>query len=350
MIFAALRVIGLVCLIGFSAFVHAAPTYTVLDVSPSGTYKSIQQAIDASQKESHVLIRIYPGIYRETLYVTRNNIALIGAGAGKTILEHAVLRANWRKTHETDWGAAVINVNASNLIIAGMTVRNVAGRELGTDDHQFTIRGFALTDKVILADCEMHSDGADTVSLWNKSGRYFHTRCHFSGYTDMVCPRGAALITDSTFFNRKRSATLWHDGEVASEHKLVVVNSKFDGVPGFQLGRHHYDAQFYLLNSSFSSNMANTAIYRKRYLDSSRNRPNLYGERYFFQGNQYPTGYEWVGDNFDISDAAGSGGFNDIEAWVFGPDWSPSSELKILYDMLSRQPDADMFVPLSSKK
>ena len=40
------------------------------------------------------------------------------------------------------------------------------------------------------------------MSLWlHASGRYYHTRCHFRGAVDFMCPRGWCYISDSTFFD-----------------------------------------------------------------------------------------------------------------------------------------------------
>ena len=113
---------------------------------------------------------------------------------------------------------------------------------------------------------------------------YYHRRAHFEGYTDFVCPRGWSYITDSTFFSHGGAAAIWHDGAADKSQKLVIRRSSFDGINGFILARRHYDAQFYLLNNSYSANMANTPIFRVSYEDTSRNRPNLWGDRYYFLG------------------------------------------------------------------
>jgi hypothetical protein len=111
---------------------------------------------------------------------------------------------------------------------------------------------------------------------------YYHANCYFRGAVDMVCPRGWCFIRDSRFFEVKTSAAIWHDGHYNADQKLVIVNSSFDGVSGFHLGRHHYDAQFFLINCSFSDNMSDRPIYLKTYDDQRRNNPYLWGERKYF--------------------------------------------------------------------
>lgn len=301
----------------------------IVDQQGSGDFTSIQIAINTTTSDKEVILFIKPGIYKEKLFITRNNLSLIGSSDENTIIEYAELRNNWRKNHDSDWGAAVININASDINIINLSVINNYGRLHNTDDHQFAIRGFENANRIVLHQCTVIADGADTVSLWNKkNGMYYHSYCHFEGHTDMVCPRGWALIENSTFFNHKQSATLWHDGELNADQKLVVNNSSFDGIKGFWLGRHHYDAQFYLINSTFSNNMANTPIFKKTYSDISRIKPNLYGARYFFSNNSSTGSYPWASDNFYPNKSHLKK--QTLEQWVFKDKWFPNQVLSQL--------------------
>ncbi|MGJ8693844.1 MAG: pectinesterase family protein [Thalassotalea sp.] len=295
----------------------------IVDQQGHGDFTTIQAAINATVNDKDVILFIKPGKYKEKLFITRNNISLIGSAAKNTIIEYAELRNNWRENHSSDWGAAVININASDVNIINLSVINNYGRLHNTDDHQFAIRGFENANRIILHQCSIIADGADTVSLWNKNnGMYYHSYCHFEGHTDMVCPRGWALIEHSTFFNKKKSATLWHDGELNQNQKLVVNNSYFDGIKGFWLGRHHYDAQFYILNSAFSENMADKAIFKKTYEDIERIKPNLYGSRYFFFNNQADNLADWAANNFNPDKTHLKN--QSIESWVFNKQWYPN--------------------------
>ena len=304
---------------------EAVKTY-IVDQQGNGDFRAIQEAINATVNDKEVIIFIKPGKYKEKLFITRNNISLVGASVNNTIIEYAELRNNWRETHPSDWGAAVININASDVNIVNLSVINNYGRLHQTDEHQFAIRGFENTNRVILHQCRIISDGADTVSLWNKNtGMYYHSYCHFEGYTDMVCPRGWALIENSTFFNKKPSATLWHDGELDITQKLVVNTSYFDGIKGFWLGRHHYDAQFYILNSQFSTNMADKPIFKKTYQNIERIKPNLYGKRYFFFNNQASPEIHWIANNIYPNKTFLKN--QSLESWVFNQQWYPNHVL-----------------------
>ena len=163
---------------------------------------------------------------------------------------------------------------------------------------------------------------------------YYHSPCTFEGYTDMVCPRGSALIENSIFINHKQSATLWHDGELDANQKLVVTNSHFKGTQGYLLARHHYDAQFYLIDNHFSKTMADTPIFKKTYKDISRNRANKYGSRYFFYNNQSENNYPWLKDNFVPDEKYLAN--KTYEQWVFDDKWSPKQALANLETIVAK--------------
>jgi pectinesterase len=78
-------------------------------------------------------------------------------------------------------------------------------------------------------------------------------------------PRGWCYVTDCNFYasaQYKKTAVVWHDGTLNSDMKFVLRNCRFDGATGFNLGRHHIDAQFYSLDRKFSAKMRNEPICR----------------------------------------------------------------------------------------
>lgn len=306
-----------------------------VDKNDNDSFNTIQSAIDASSPFKSAIILISPGVYKEKIYITRNNLSLVGSSQRNTLIEYAELRNNWRKDHVSDWGAAVINIAGSDITIANLEVVNNYGRKNNTLDHQFAIRGFEDATRIILHQCTVTADGADTLSLWNKEdGMYYHSYCSFTGATDMVCPRGTALIEHSKFYNLKQTATLWHDGELDEEQKFVVAHSEFDGVKDFWLGRHHYDAQFYLYNNKFSKNLADKSIFRKTYPQNpSKNRENRYGDRYYFLDNETGQTLPWFNNNMSTQQQAI---FEDksLEQWVFKGEWAPKKVLSELQNII----------------
>jgi len=325
----------------------------------STTFRTIAQALNAlptiaPDPAQWVVLQLAPGVYREKVYLVRDKVVLAGAGRDLTIVQYPELRqhflqrqaaakANTRATAKTskvpvstlptgqalsqDWGAAVVNIQSSDIALLDLTVHNSYADENPQDpdrlEHQFAVRGFEQATRIITDHCALLTSGADTLSLWNKTnGMYYHSHCQFRGRVDMVCPRGTAFITHSEFVNLNDSATLWHDGELNPEQKLVVMHSSFSGARGYQLGRRHYDGQFYLLHNRFSGELANQPIFRRTYPeDPKRDQPNLYGDRNYFYKNQGPA-YAWLRDNITAEQAAA------INAdWTFAGQWQPQAQL-----------------------
>jgi len=299
------------------------PDFIHVEQNGSGDFIRIQDAINSlDDTDTPTIIMIGPGDFEEQLFLTRDNVTFAGAGRERTTIRTTLLRANWRKNHDDDWGAATVNIKASDITFMNMTVINDYGIKYGDNTHQFALR-LLQGSRIITENSTFITGGADTVSLWNKQdGMYYHRRAHFEGYTDFVCPRGWSYITDSTFFSHGGAAAIWHDGAADESQKLVIKRSSFDGVDGFILGRRHYDAQFYLLNNRYSARMADTPIFRKTYEDESRNRPNLWGDRYYFSGSvKEGKTFAWLDDNMD-ADTPGM-----TPALVFNGKWDPEGRL-----------------------
>jgi pectinesterase len=307
-----------------AATASAAAADIVVAQDGSGDCMKIQQAVDRVKPDNRerVIIHIKAGTYHEKVFIENNCITLTGDGPGVTKIECAILRRDWVKDHDgDDWGSAVINLKGSDIILRDLTVYNSYGDLNGEHDHQFAVRLMAGT-RIIFENCRFIAGGGDTVSLWDKEkGMYYHRNCYFKGYVDFVCPRGWCYITGSEFYEDKKTASLWHDGELSPEQKFVVRNSSFDGIPGFKLGRRHFDARFYLINCNFSANLADIPIYRVTYPDQpERDQPDRWGDRYYFF-NCHRTGgdYAWFNDNLpaDLKPA-------DITAaWTFDDRWDP---------------------------
>jgi len=259
------------------------------------------------------------------LLIDKPFITLVGEDRDSTRIIFAELRANWRKDHPDDWGSAVINLgdNAHDFTLVNMTVYNNYGSVYEDHDHQFAIRGFGAT-RTIIFNCKIKADGGDTISLWNKiSGMYYHAYCSFEGWVDYVCPRGWCYITDCEFYGHNTpSASIWHDGSQDPDQKLVIRNSFFDGVPGFPLGRHHRDAQFYILDCTFAENMADRPIYRAK--DPAEYQ---WAERYYYYNSHRDGGdYAWHKDN--LQEAVGTPAPGDINpVWTFNGQWDPEKNI-----------------------
>jgi len=273
----------------------------------SGDAVTIQAALDMLQTQTlPAIVLVGEGDFHEKIFITRDHITLVGKGRDKTTISATELRSNWRATHEDDWGAATINIKASDITFMKLRVVNDYGIRHGDTSHQFAVRLVEGT-RIITEDSAFIAGGDDTLSLWNKEdGMFYHRGDYFEGYTDFVCPRGWAYITDSVFFSRGGAAVIWHDGSVHESSKMVVKNSTFDGVEDFILARRQYDAQYWLINNFYSRNMADTPPFRVHYPEGDeRNRPNMWGDRYYFSGSvKQGQPYPWLADNIppDVAD------------------------------------------------
>ena len=313
-------------------FLHGQCADIIVSKNGSGDVKTIQEAIDLCPTglSEPFVIYIEKGVYDEKLFIEKNYLCFIGEDRDSTIITTAVLRREWRETHPSDWGAATVNIdqNASDLTFANLTIRNNFA-EVYPDfpdnhDHTFAIRGGG--NRVILFNCNIIASGGDTLSLWNtEGGMFYHNACYFEGYVDYVCPRGYCYITDSRFYGYNTHASIWHDGSGGKDHKFVIRNSRFDGIKGFALGRHHRDAAFYLLDCSFSDDMKTSQGIVYVGTEGLQ-----WGQRYYYHNvHRELIDFSWHKDNLD--EAEGSPESEEVTPlWTFRGEWDPESKLDYL--------------------
>lgn len=294
--------------------------FIVVAQDGSGDYKTLTEAVEALPMfvYKRTVIFIRRGVYKERIRIDQDNVTLLGEDREKTIIQYNLPREVWNQNKD-HIGPGVVNIEGDDIILENLTVKNTQP-EIGP--HAFAVYGMGT--RTIITNCNLISKGADTVSLWDyKTGMYYHSNCYFEGAVDFVCPRGWCYIKDSQFYEHKKTAAVWHAGGYDKNQKFVIVNSSFDGVEGFKLARHHYEAQFYFINCSFSENMADIPIYRVTYEDTTRNRPFNWGERYYFYNPSGEGGkYDWLNDN--LHTAEGSPNVEDITPeWTFNGKWDP---------------------------
>jgi pectinesterase len=118
--------------------------------------------------------------------------------------------------------------------------------------------------------------------------------------------------------------------------KFVLRHCTFDGVDGWVLARHHQDAQFYLLDCTFSRTMIDEPPKRVIYpigdkpvteedvkKNAELDKTNLWGERAYFHNCHRDGGdYAWHGDN--LASASGAPTREQVTAaWTFAGRWDP---------------------------
>jgi pectinesterase len=289
----------------------------------SGDFKTITEAIQSLPMFNYQRTEIYVknGIYNEKIKIDQDYITLKGESREKTIIQFSQLRTDWIAKKDSI-GPAVINLSGDDFILENMTIENTQPL---IGPHAFTIYGTGT--RTIILNSNIISKGGDTVSLWDyKTGMYYHANCYFEGAVDFVCPRGWCFIRDSKFYELKKTAAIWHAGGDNINQKFVIRNSSFNGVKGFELGRHHYEAQFYLLDCVFSDSMSEKPIYRVVNKDSTKNRPFNWGSRYyFFNCKNLGESLEWIKNNLNTASEFLKP--EDITPkWTFDNRWDPESK------------------------
>jgi pectinesterase len=319
-----------------SALLPIAPDLVVA-TDGTGKFITVQSALDSipADNRERLVVFIKDGTYREKVRIDARFVTLRGESRDGTRIEFPQGREEFNQQPDP-LGFAVVNINGDDSVLENLTVENTHG-VIGK--HAFAIYGKA--DRTVITDCNVYSQGNDTLSLWKgDTGRYYHARLKVRGSVDFICPRGWCYITDSDIYevNPGASAAIWHDGSKDRDQKFVLRNCRFDGVEGWRFARHHADAQFYLLDCTFSAAMRDLAPKRVIYplgdkpiteADIQRNREldliNRWGERFYYHNVRRTGGdYAWHTDN--LATAEGAPKPEQITAkWTFAGTWDPEN-------------------------
>ncbi|HET6994477.1 MAG TPA: pectinesterase family protein [Chitinophagaceae bacterium] len=328
--------LGLVILIAGALLNSRAQVKIVVDQQGRGDFKTIGEAIN-SLPDSSVAARtifIKKGTYREKIFISKHNIVFEGEDRDKTIITQDIARDEWRCDHPDDWGVATMNVNGNDITLKNLTVANDYGfnvkesktidcpndtvthkRTIATNGHQMALRTMKAT-RLKAINCHFRAYAGDTVSPWNTAdGMFYFKDCVMEGGVDFYCPRGWAWAENCSFFANTGPASIWHDGSGSYDQKTVLINCRFDGYPGFKLGRYHREAQFYIIGCNFSRNMADTLIYHVP------TTPIQWGERIYYYNCHRNGGndFGWYANNFPASLKA-----EDVTIiWLFKNKWNP---------------------------
>jgi len=306
----------------------------VVAADGSGDFKTVQAAVESIPKTNteRMVVFIKDGTYKEKIRVDASFVTLHGQSRNGTRIEFPQLNDDFTNTPDAI-GRAVINLNQANdFVLENLTAENTAGI---IGPHAFTILGSG--DRAVVVDCDVLSHGADTVSFWRGDrGRCYQANCRLQGSVDFVCPRGWCYVTNCSFYEMKNTAAVWHDGSKDKDMKFVLRNCQFDGAEGWNLARHHHDAQFYFLDCTFSKTMIDRPPFRVIYpldggtpgaSDIARNKEldksNVWGERsYFYNCHREGGDYAWLTNN--LSAAPGAPSPTQINAaWTFAGKWDP---------------------------
>jgi pectinesterase len=327
----------------FSAFSFSQGKKIVVDIDGKGDFKSIQQAINslADSSASARIILVKKGVYHEKLFIQKHNIVLEGEDRDKTVITQDIARDEWRCDHKDDWGVATLNLDGNDITLKNLTIANDYGfdfkdprkvvcasdtvshqKVITNGGHQMALRSMRST-RLKAINCRFRAYAGDTVSPWNlNDGMFYFKDCFMEGGVDFYCPRGYAWAENCHFFANTGPASIWHDGSTNPDYKTVLKNCTFDGFDGFNLGRYHKDAQFYLIGCKFSKKMADKDIY----LVPTDNKIQWGRRVYYYNCHRDGGDYSWFSDNLDKAVNAPKAG--DVTAnWVFKNKWHPDRDL-----------------------
>jgi pectinesterase len=327
----------------FSAFSFSQGKKIVVDIDGKGDFKSIQQAINslADSSASARIILVKKGVYHEKLFIQKHNIVLEGEDRDKTVITQDIARDEWRCDHKDDWGVATLNLDGNDITLKNLTIANDYGfdfkdprkvvcasdtvshqKVITNGGHQMALRSMRST-RLKAINCRFRAYAGDTVSPWNlNDGMFYFKDCFMEGGVDFYCPRGYAWAENCHFFANTGPASIWHDGSTNPDYKTVLKNCTFDGFDGFNLGRYHKDAQFYLIGCKFSKKMADKDIY----LVPTDNKIQWGRRVYYYNCHRDGGDYSWFSDNLDKAMNAPKA--DDITAnWVFKNKWHPDRDL-----------------------
>ena len=310
----------------------------IVDINGNGKFKNIQEAINSLPDSSIATNTIFikNGTYHEKIFITKHNIILEGEDRDKTIITQDIARDEWRCSHPDDWGVATMNINGNDITLKNLTIANDYGfnvkeskvidcpsdtvthkKTITNGGHQMALRTIKAT-RLKAINCHFRAYAGDTVSPWNtENGMFYFKDCLMEGGVDFYCPRGWAWAEDCRFFANTGPASIWHDGSGDPDEKSVLKNCSFDGYNGFMLGRHHREAQFFLIDCNFSKNMKDTAIYHVPTTEIK------WGERIYYYNCHRNDGndFAWYANNLPAGVNA-----NDITInWLFKNKWNPAN-------------------------
>ena len=299
------------------------------DITVPGDFPTIQAALDSIPRDNRqrTVIFIKDGVYREKIRIDADFITLRGQSRQGTRIEFAQGADEFTKSPDK-LGRAVVNINGSDCVIGNLTIKNTHG-VIGP--HAFAVYGKG--DRTVITDCDVLSEGADTLALWGDRNGSYQARLNIRGSVDFICPRGWCYMTDCNIYevNPAAHAAIWHDGSKDKDMKFVLRNCRFDGVENWILARHHRDAQFFLLDCAFSKTMTNRVPYRVVYpidgdkpsdADAKRNKDldasNQWGERaYFFNCHRDGGDYTWFTNSLPVAPE------QVTATWTFAGRWDP---------------------------
>lgn len=189
------------------------PQIVVSKVALQGHFSSIQQAIDSIPDDGQPYqIKIQPGVYRERILVTRDNVHIVGSGQAQTIITAACYNQKIQPDGSIPgtYGSRTVAVEAKHCSLGYLTIKN----EFNFLENQAIPERLRIkhTQSVALlignhADCvECHQLNLESYhdTLFINGGKSYFHQCQIRGAIDFIFGAGRAVFAQCDVVARYR--------------------------------------------------------------------------------------------------------------------------------------------------
>ncbi|MFD3701315.1 pectinesterase family protein [Streptomyces sp. NPDC058646] len=273
---------------GRAATTPSAAAATTLTVAKdgSGTYKTVQAAVDAvpAGNPSRVVISVKPGTYRETVDVPASKPHITIQGSGTSRKDTVIVYGNAAGTRKPDGsgtygtpGSATVAVRSDDSQLRNLSVSNdfdeAANQSL--NGHQ-AVAVLTAADRIVLDGVIVTGD-QDTLEMEtaapDKPGRVYVTNSYVVGNVDFIFGRATAVIDQSVITLKKRwngtsAGYITAPSTPAGRNGILINRSTVNGdvaASSFHLGRNWHpggdktvDPQATIRNSNLSAAIKGT--------------------------------------------------------------------------------------------
>ncbi|KAI3895160.1 hypothetical protein MKX03_025552 [Papaver bracteatum] len=167
----------------------------VVDMYGSGTYMTVQEAVESAPNMSHTRYVIYvkKGIYNEQVIVGKHkrNLMFVGDGMDLTIITGSLNVADGMRT----FSCGTVLVEGAGFMAQDMGFVNAAG-----PDKEQAVAIRVSADRTVMNRCKMD---AYQDTLYVHSQRQFYKNCVIIGTIDFIFGDAAVVIQSSKIIPRK---------------------------------------------------------------------------------------------------------------------------------------------------
>jgi pectinesterase len=198
-----MKLLPLTLLLAFAAQAQTAPKPGPITVAQdgTGTYRTVQEAVDAvpSQSPKTVTILIKKGTYREKLVVPagKTHLRMVGEDKDNTVLtfnDHTGDAGG----HNTNSSHSVL-VQANDFAAENLTFENNAGYTAGQ-----AVALHVAADRCTFTNCRLLGNQDVLFLAANRTRQYFRN-CYIEGTTDFIFGSSTAVFDHCTIKSKKSS-------------------------------------------------------------------------------------------------------------------------------------------------